>query len=260
MIDKDYLEHKVFKQLDEYAEFYKTLSIIVLGFISSGIKTIFNIDSYLFSSTQGTLESIKDILFKGRINDSYALLRKYEDSTIINIYTILYLADNFSIDNFVVEKIDNWLKGKEQLPEYRVMSQYIRSSDRLNGINNLLYNDDTYKKIRERCNDHTHYNFYRNVLLNDNAVFIKNRLEVLDSFSKDLQNLFIRHLSYLFTLNEHYMMASDYIDSLECGLEPEEGTQYNVAPFIQTIFDKVLKINRSDLATEIKINTSMKLE
>lgn len=260
MIDKSYLEHKVFEQLDEYSEFYKSLSFSIFGFISTGTKAICNIDSYLYSSIRGTIESIKDILIKGRINDSYSLLRKYYDSTIINIYSILYLSDNFSLENFIVEKIDNWLKGKEQLPEYRVMSSYIRSSNKLTKINELLYKDDTYKKLRKRCNDHTHYNFYYNVLLNDNEIYLKNRIVVLDSFSDDLKNIFIMHLTYLFYLNEHYMISSDYVDSLDCGITPEEGSQYYVAPFIQNVFDRVIKKYRYDLFEEIKKNTCMMLE
>jgi len=55
------------------------------------------------------------------------------------------------------------------------------------------------------------------------------------------------------------MMSSDYIDSLECGITPEEGSQYYVAPFVQKIFNDVIKKNRSDLAKIIKSNTSMKL-
>jgi len=256
-----YKEHPAFKQLSEYAEFYKDLATSVMGWVTQGtMGSVLNIDTYVYSSMQGTLDSIKDILIKGRINDSYALLRKYHDSVIINVYSTLYLEDNFSFENFVVEKINDWLHGKEQLPEYRIMSDYIRKSEKLITINALLYKDNTYKEIRDRCNDHTHYNFYHNLLLNDNELYIKNRYGILNRFSKDLENLFILHLSYLFYINDKYMMSSDYMDSMDLGLTPEEGSQYFVAPFIQEIFNKVIKKNRMDLATEIKNNTAMKLE
>jgi len=263
MLEDAYKEHHVFKQLSEYADFYKSLSFSIFQCLTQGTNAICNIDSYLYTSIQGTLESIKDILVKGRINDSYALLRKYYDSVVINIYTNLYLNDNFNIENFIVQKIDNWIKGKEKLPEYRIMSKYIKDSEKLQKINNLLYKDNkdkTYKLIRERCNGHTHYNFYQYVLLNDNEIFIKDRLKYLNAFSKDLENIFILHLSYLFYLNGHYMASSDYIDSLECGLKPEEGSQYFVAPFVREVFDNVIKKNRIDIANVIKNNTSMKLD
>lgn len=259
-MDKAYIEHPVFEQLTDYAEFYDDLSTIVMGWVTQGTTSIINIDTYVYLSIQGTLESIKDILIKGRINDAYALLRKYYDSAIINIYTNLYLDDNFSIENFVVNKINDWLHGKEQLPEYRVMSDYIRKSEKLAEINELLNKDNRYKEIRERCNDHTHYNFYKNLLLNNNEMLIENRITILNVFSKDLENLFILHLSYLFYLKDQYMMSSDYADSMDLGLTPEDGSQYIVAPFIQEVFNKVIKKNRMDLATEIKNNTAMKLE
>ena len=88
---------------------------------------------------------------------------------------------------------------------------------------------------------------------------MKNRTAILNRFSKDLENIFVFHLSYLFYLNDHYMMSSDYVDSLESGLTPEEGSQYYVAPFIQEIFDSVIKKSRMDLAIEIKTKTSMLL-
>jgi hypothetical protein len=86
----------------------------ILSFVSMGTKAI-NFDTYLYSSVQGTLESITAILRSGRINDAYALLRKYHDSALINIYASLYLRDHFSIDNFVVEQIDNWLQARRNL-------------------------------------------------------------------------------------------------------------------------------------------------
>jgi len=44
------------------------------------------------------------------------------------------------------------------------------------------------------------------------------------------------------------------------GMTPEEDSQYYVAPFIQDIFDKVIKTKRIDIATEIKNKTTMRLE
>jgi hypothetical protein len=260
LMEKAYTEHPVFGQLSKYAEFYDNLSLSAFGFVSMGTKSVLNIDTYVFSSMQGTLESIKDILINGRINDAYALLRKYFDAAIINIYSNLYLDEHFDIDNFVVEKIENWLKGKEQLPDIRIMNNYIQKSGKVTNIYKLLHKDKRYSSLRNRCNDHTHYNFYYNVLLNDNKVYLENRLAILNRFLKDLEDIFILHLSYLFYINEHYMMSNDYIDSLDCGVTPEKDSQYSVARFIQEIFDSVIKKNRMDLAIEIKSKTCMMLE
>lgn len=259
-MDKAYGEHPVFKQLSEYSKFYGSLSFSVASFITMGVQSNFNIDTYTYSSMQGTLESISDVLIKGRINDAYALLRKYYDAATINIYTNLFLDDHFSIDNFVVEKINNWLKTKEQLPNIRYMNSYIQKSEKVANIYKLIHKDKRYSELRDRCNDHTHYNFYYNMVQNDSRVYLENRVAILNRFSIDLENILIFHLSYLFYLKDIYMMASDYIDYMDCGIQPETDSQYLVAPFVQELFDKVIKKNRMDLALEIKNNTAMKLE
>lgn len=195
----------------------------------------------------------------GRINDSYALLRKYYDSTVINVYTNLYLNDHFSLDNLIVEHIDNWRKGTQTIPEYRVISKYIKDSDKLKPITDLLSKDELYKGVRDRCNDHTHYNYYYNLLLNDNEIYLPNRVKALDIYSADLTAIFIQHFAYLFYLNDHYMISTDYVDYLDVGMTPEEGSQYWVSPFIQKTFDKWIKPNRPDIAEEIKSKTAVNL-
>jgi hypothetical protein len=259
-MDKAYIEHPVFEQLSCYARFYDSLSFSTMGFVSMGTQSYINFDTYIYTSMQGTLESIKDILMKGRINDAYTLLRKFYDAATINIYTNLYLDDHFSINNFVVEKINNWLKGKEQLPDIRTMNSYIQKSEKVAPIYKLIQKDKRYSELRNRCNDHTHYNFYFNMLQNNNQIHLENRVAILNRFAKDLENIFIYHLSYLFYLKDIYMMASDYIDCLDCGITPEPDSQYLVAPFVQEIFDNIIKKNRMDLVLEIKSSTSMKLE
>jgi hypothetical protein len=259
-IDTGYKEHIVFSELYEYIDFYKSLSQSVFEWISTGTSAMCNFDSYLFSSIQGTLESIRLILQDGKINDSYALVRKYHDSVVINIYEILYLKKNFSIENFVVQKINNWIHNKEKLPRYSDMMEYIRNSRELERANKILDLDGRYKNIRDKCNDHTHYNFFYYMMLNDNQIYIKDRLKYLDRLSSDMRDIFIQHYIWLFTINEHYMMSYDYRDSIECGVTPVEDSQHWVAPFIQKAFDGIIKRYRLDLATELKSITSMKLE
>lgn len=257
--EKAYQEHRVFAELQRYMRFYERLATSVFSFATMGTKAICNIDTYVYSSMQGTVESMRTILLAGRINDAYALLRKYHDSAIINIYSNLYILNNFSLENFIVEKINNWLQGKETLPEYRVMSQYIKGADVLRPINDVFGTDDRYKQLRNRCNDHTHYNFYRHAMLNDNEVHIDNRGWWLNRFSEDVQDIFILHLGYIFFLNSHYLMSSDHLDALECGMQPEEDSQYWVAPFIQEIFNEIITPKRPDVTAVVKANSPMHL-
>jgi hypothetical protein len=256
----EYTNHPIFEQLQSYCDFYNSLSFSIMCWASMGTKALLNLDTYTFSSIKGTIESISDILKKGRINDAFALLRKYYDSTIINVYTNLFLSDHFGIENLTVTQIDNWRAGTETIPEYRVISKYINDSQRLVPINKLLKKDDRYKKIRDRCNDNSHYNFYRNLLLNDNEIHNPNRVKYLNVFAKDIEAIFIQHFAYIFYINDHYMMSGDYMDSQELGMTPDEDSQYWVAPFIQKTFDMIIKVKRQDIADEIKSKTLMHLD
>lgn len=258
--DKEYSEHLIFKLLPKFEKFYENLSNLIMGFVSIGTRSIINIDTYVYSSMQCTLESIEDILKKGHINDAYALLRKLYDVAIINIYTGLYLDENFSEENFIVEEIDRWIKGKKQLPDVRVMNNFIKSSEQVAEIYRLLHKDKRYSELRDRCNNHTHYNFYSNILLNDGKIFLKNRIYILNTFLEDLENIIILHLSYLFYFKDYYMMSSDYLDCLECGVIPDEDSKYSVAPFIQDMFHNLISAKRADLAMQIKKKTVMQLK
>lgn len=259
-LGEDYIEHPVFEHLTELYDFYDSLSFTTTGSVSRGTLSILNLDTHVFTSISGTIDSIKGILFKGRINDAYALLRKYYDSTIINVYTNLYLEDKFDFDTYIVQQIEDWITGKQTIPEYRIISKYIKDCARLEPITTILKKDGLYKNVRNRCNDHTHYNYYKNIIINDNQLYVKGRPKILDGFSKDLIAIFIQHFAYLFYLKEHYMGSTDYVDALTIGIEPEENSQYWVAPFIQDAFDKIIKPNRPDIAEEIKSKVCMDIK
>lgn len=261
--DRDkFKNHKIFTDLDSFISFYNMLSMSVMGFITMGTKAIGNIDTYVYSSMEGTLESIKMVLEKGRLGDAFSLLRKFHDSTILNIYTNVYLANNHDPHKkMFVDEIIDWLNGKEKLPHntYGSMSEYIEKIEPLKGVFLILNRDESYRKTRQRCNDHTHYNYFSNVLVNDNQVHFPQRLKLLDLFKSDLENLMILHLACIFRLNDHYMVSSDYIDCLDVGLEPEPGSENWVAPFVQDIFTKLIEVKQPDVAKLIKDNTEMKL-
>ena len=89
-LDKEYISHAIFSDLELYINFYNSLSNSIFRFINPGTKNIINFETYLLSSIKGTIESIKLILAEGKINDAYALTRKYDDSVITHIYNSIF--------------------------------------------------------------------------------------------------------------------------------------------------------------------------
>ncbi len=261
-LSKEYKEHKIFCELNRYSEFYNSLGYSTFSWLSLGTEGVLNFDNYIFSSMKGTLESIKLILKHGKINDAFSLTRKYHDNVIINIYALLYLEDNHNLENFIVEKINNWVKNEDKLPDYREMNNYIRNSKQLKSINELLFKGDYYKNMRQRLNDHTHYNYFKYMFYNDNEMgdINNNRVKFLEQLLIDIRNIFILHFILLFTIKDNYMMSSDYTDYLDFGEEPPTNCEYWVAPFVQDIFNEVIKKNRPDLVEEFKKLISMDIK
>jgi hypothetical protein len=257
---EDYQKHVIFSLLKEVDSFYELLSFSIFGFVTFGIGGGIGIESYFLSSVRGTVDSVYTTLKNGRINDSWSLLRKYLDSIVINVYTVQYLDDHFSFEKMVVEKINDWIRGIEKLPDVKTMSRYILDSKKLTPLNEHLLADGSVLNIRTRCNDHMHYNFYTYALLNDNEIFLKNRISELDQMYNDLKKVFAMHLAYMFYMSPHYMMSSDYRDAMDVGVMPEEGAEYFVAPFVQEAFSKFIDIPYPKVGSLIKENSEMILE
>jgi len=264
IMDEELKKHACFELLDECVEFYNGLSYSTFGYITGGITSKaeempVNLDSDIFLSISGSMKSIKRNLYGGQINDVYALIRKFYDVIIINAYEIILLKTEISIENFIVEKIDKWLKGKEKLPGFKKMNELIKECEDLKSINRIFSKDNRYKSIRDRCNDHIHSNYFQYMQLNS-KINVQNAKVYIEMINNDLLDLLVLHFGYLFTLNGHYMASSDYIDCLEMYMKPEEDSQYWVALFVQNFFDKYIKARRPDISKEIINDTFMYLK
>jgi hypothetical protein len=269
-LNQEYLNHKVFNNLDKLIEFYDDLAFHVISWADTGIKgNMITHNTYVFSSIKGTLESIKIVLNNGRINDAFALLRKLYDAVLTNTYINLIMeAKNpfkhfdkiRSFDDMFVQEIDEWVKSKRKLPSSKQILSYIEKSPLLSHILPLIHTDKRYKNIKDRCNDHMHFNYFFHMFSNDNQVNNSKRLNMLETLNKDLIDVFILHFAFIFTIKDVFMMSGDYVDHLECGMEPPEDCQYWVAPFIKDIFKELIMSYRSDIGTEMIKNSQFQLK
>ena len=258
--DKTYQGHKVFPLLDSLIEFYNCVYMYGPDFITDGvISGLLNVDKVACGSLAGSLDSVRIVLKEGRINDAYALVRKYHDGIIAVLYINVYIAENYSLQNFVVEKIQQWVNNKQKLPSAEKMLDKIRKHDPLKDLEKLFDFDGLYHRIRRLTNGNTHYNKLYYLWLNNNMICNSNRVKELDNLYACIHHLFIFHFSYMYMLNPHYMMSSDYMDALDCDSEPEEGSQYWVAPYVKEVFEKYIVTKRPDVADFMRNHTEMEL-
>lgn len=240
-----YLNHKVFDDLMYMMQFYDSISMSCFSFIATGTHGITNYASYVYSAIEGTLDSISILLNKGRINDAYTLIRKLFDDILLEIYMDVTLKDKFSIDNFFVEEVKEWIQGKHRIPKTEKILKCIEKSERTKDLYPLFGWDTYLKKNRELLDDSVHSNRFHLMLLNCNAVYLDDRERHLKNCEIILDQLFLLHLSFIFHLNPQYLVASDYIDYMEEGMTPPVGCENWVARFAQEAFDKVIKPHKS---------------
>jgi len=113
--------------------------------------------------------------------------------------------------------------------------------------------------IRNRCNDYTHYNYFKNLIDNDTSLVHINRKEIHTQAIDDLIKIIVYHIGYAFYINYHYMSSSDYIDCFESGITPDKSLLFNVAPFVSDFLNKIVKIHNPEIITALK-TTGMKIE
>lgn len=236
-----YLNHKVFEDLEYMMQFYDSISMSCFSFIATGTHGITNYASYVYTAIKGTLDSIFVLLTKGRINDSYTLIRKLFDDILLEIYMDVTLKDKSSIDNFFVKEVNEWIQGKHRIPKTEKILKCLEKSERTKDLYPLFGWNTYLKKNRELLDDSVHSNRFQQMLLNCNDVYIENRERHLKNCEIILNQLFLLHLSFIFHLNPQYLMASDYMDCLEMGMTPPDGSQNWIASFAQDAFDVIIK-------------------
>ncbi|WP_297251756.1 hypothetical protein [uncultured Prevotella sp.] len=260
-LSKAYKEHICFKELEEMMEFYECLSDSSYCFIHSGTKGITNYESYVFMSIQGTLDSIKQLLLIGRINDATILVRKFYDDILAEIYFSVTLKEKFDITKgLYVEEVQKWLESKYRVPTIKRILDIIRNSVYTKDLYPLFGWETYLQHNRQILDDCVHTNSYRNILFNCNTVYLDNNREKrLDSILTILTQLMTIQVAFVFHLNPVYMMASDYMDYIEMGIKPPVGSDCWISPYGQKAYDKYIKPNIK-LAEFIKNNCFLNIE
>ena len=256
-LSQKYFGHDIFNKIDYLTECYENLSIVSSSHIQRGVSSITNIDCVIYSSLKGTLASIQILLKEGYINDAFALVRKYYEGVIIDIYKSVYIESKYNIfQSLYVEQIEKWYRGEKELPQYKNMIKFLNRTPALKGIRQFydIQTEGYYSKIKQKCNENLHYNKFSYMLLNDKDSYIKNREMYLSSILIYLTSIFEFHIACIFILHTEYFTASDYIDCLECGIKPTQDSQYWISSFGEELFYELWG-EKQNIGEYIKGNT-----
>lgn len=262
---EDYNQHPIFGQLKTYMQFYETLSwsnyspVDFAGILSK--SKVFNIPTYIFSSLAGTIESIFVLLQNGRCNDTMALVRKYCDTIILDIYLRILICEInnkalsvSSLKDILNNDVSRWVDSEGRLfDEKKIMNVYSKIAKSHPDLTRLFKLKDSkalYHKLRNVCNDNMHNNYLYTLFAND-AEIIKARKDIrsvmIKNISKAVRHFFSIHFAFIYCADCAYFMSSDYIDYMECGQQPPEGSERWVASSVQEAFN-VLKATEPEVA------------
>lgn len=264
VMDKEYLDHAIFKTLGEASKFYYRLSDNVVCFVHRRVSAcpIINYDSYFFEALANSILSIKMILELGHVTDAKVLLRNVFDGMIVNLYFMARLkkkdadfVSSMSDENFLIHglklgqfydaNVSDWLannktKGLKKTLRYEDMLKFLKQETRIAGIVDYLDSSEC-KNIREWLNDAVHLNYYKAILLNNGRPCVdRERKSAIDEFKHAFDWISMFHITCMFCLEPIYMMSSDYTDYVNCGMHPPEGCENDVEPFIQSYLDDTI--------------------
>lgn len=205
--------------------------------------------SNILDSAHRSLHSIQLCCENCNLVDAHILIRKYIDDLFFYLY-ILYVKSNSDIfsENEINKHEKNIIKWrKDSLKDLNIneILAYIGKSNVAKEAVNKYKLQESFKKVSDDLNNFVHSNgksFYNRPYqdyYNDKS--IKKNAEMIKYESDYITSVF---LFLLILIRDDYIASTDYIDNLEMGLEPEEGSQYWVAPFItEYINEKMILVS-----------------
>lgn len=265
--DLNIKDHELFNTLNGFKDFHEIIAYNLFGSKTNGVHGYLNLHFDISKYLALQLESISRILTIGNIGDSFTLLRKYEDLTLISIYLCLIEQNEFYKDRkiegwpWIIDQLNNWASNNMnfKMKSFEKINKEIRESG-LQEIMHILESKIDYLKLRNNTgNRYTHFNQFKTVFslieLDNNTIS-----NILSHFRYTLTHNFIRYFSLLAIVREDYFRSSDYIDYLDAGEKPEEEALFWVLPFANELLNKVIYQNRPDVAKYIVENSQMHWE
>jgi hypothetical protein len=282
------------KEIDELSSFTNDFSILLdlNGRIEVFITKngCFNFDTCLLKSASKTLQSVKQCCAIGSFSDANTLVRKFRDDLIQYLYilSVIKTRKPFIEDDLKDIKIENTEECIKALLNVRLedtltddekaIEAWLRNlvsnltkpeKNKLGFKNyfNVLSDNCDIKKILVDYNLEKYWDYLRNTLndfVHNNGQLFSNQNifgDLKQNLDVNLKNINYRisfilsfFLIILMMVDPSLISSTDYIDQLECGLDPTENSQYDIAPFVQDFLDQYVVQLHPDLKQYLKEN------
>lgn len=200
----------------------------------------------LLDSISRTLESIRFCCVNTNFADAYSLLRKYRDDLFYYLYLHVVannqdLLKKLELSNASKHErnIYDWSYNCQKNVKISDVLMCIAKDERVKKASRKYKLEQSLEDVRVTLNNYVHSNgctyyneSYWKMTVNNS---LKNQC---DNFGKMLNYITTVFLFLLILISPGSVMAEDYVDYLDFGLEPPEGAQYWVAAFVVDYFAK----------------------
>jgi len=221
----------------------------------------------ILDSAARTMESIRYCCMNANFADAYSLLRKLRDDLFY--YAYLITADD-AVDitnlsetknlNAVEKNILNWMHNKQKGLYIDSVIDYISSNHKATKAIEDFDLKESLKKIAKKLNNYVHsngYSFYNESL---NRLHINGDVQKkCEEFSEAAIFITMAFVFVLALISPFTIMSSDYTDCLDAEMNPLEGSQYWVAPFISDFLYKYDYALDEKCVKYLKENTEMQI-
>lgn len=288
--------------IDFLTEFFSSLSELIYfnGHIISFFvgKEYYTLNTALIDSSAQTIKSIKLCCSIGSFSDANTLVRKLRDDLIQYVYVlnIISLRKPFLEESISEIRTDNseefansilnlqfnntltedeqaitaWFNNSitdSQRPirkklEFENYMKVLRQNGNINQILSEYNLQEYWEKLRKRLNDYIHNNGTAFANHNTISAFHKNLAVHLKNISIRTSYISSFFVVLLFMIDASLFSSTDYMDHLECDMQPPENSQYFIAPFVQDFIDKKVAKIHPELKEYLKQNNinGMKIE
>lgn len=290
------------EELDYLSNFFSGLSELIYlngSIISlSSDKDIYTFDAALIDSSAQTLKSIKLCCSIGNLSDANTLIRKLRDDLIQYVYilNIINLRKPFLEESINNIKTDNpevfansilnlqfnntftedeqavcaWFNNsvsdlkipiKKKL-EFKNYMTVLKQNDNINHIMTEYKLQEYWETLRKTLNNYVHNNGILFSRHNYISVTDKNLGAHLKNISGRTSYVSSFFIVVLLMIESSLISSTDYIDHLDCNMDPPKDSQYFVASFVQDFIDKKVATLHPELKQYLKDNNlnGMKLE
>lgn len=268
---------KIITEDEKYKEFERSLNVLIdfmwslsdliswnghiIAISIEGKKFI--LQTELIDSAIRTLFSIKICSQNGNISDVNTLIRKYRDDIFLFLYFI-EVSNNYSIlDEKTTAHEKNavkWIENKLDNLHISTILKYLADNKIVAEVIDKHSLRRIWDVIGTNLNNYVHNNGILYTLLNYGNFDKKG----IHSFTRDIifkiEYITVIFIIILILIEPPYISSSDYVDALTVGIEPEEGSQYNIAPFIQEFINDTIKKVNPELKKFLIDNVYMKFE